>query len=88
MVVRTKFYVSEIKQAKNNYGSQEGDLLTTVKLNAVTGTSEENRNFFRFTPTGSIDLGLVAPSVVAEFHIGQEFYVEFIPIAHEGVTAP
>lgn len=80
MVVRAKFYVSEVKQSKwNSYGNAEGELLTTIKLNPVTGNSEENKQFFRWSPAGSIDLGTVNPAVVEQFHIGDEFYVDFTP---------
>ena len=78
-MVRAKFYVSEVKQSRNHYGSQEGELLTTIKLVPVTGTSNENKAFFRWTPSGTIDLGTVNPAVVANFHIGDEFYVDFTP---------
>lgn len=79
MSVRAKFYVSEVKQSRNHYGSQEGELLTTIKLQPVTGTSEENKAFFRWTPAGTIDLGTINPAVVEQFHVGDEFYVDFTP---------
>lgn len=83
MTVRAKFYVSEVKQSKNSWGGTEGDLLTTIKLAPVSGTSDENKAFFRWTPTGSIDLGTVNPDVVAQMHIGDEFYVDFTPAVRE-----
>lgn len=83
MTVRAKFYVSEVKQSRNHYGGQEGELLTTIKLQAVTGNTEENRQFFRWTPAASIDLGTVNPSVVEQFHIGEEFYVDFTPASEK-----
>lgn len=79
MAVRAKFYVSEVKQTRNNYGGKEGELLTTIKLQAVTGTNDENKAFFRWTPSGSIDLGTVNPTVVEQFRIGDEFYIDFTP---------
>lgn len=79
MAVRAKFYVSEVKQSKNNWGGKDGELLTTIKLMPVTGTSDENKQFFRWTPAGSIDLGTVNPAVVEQFRIGDEFYVDFTP---------
>ena len=78
MTVRAKFYVSEVKQSKNNYGGTDGELLTTIKLMPVTGNNEENKQFFRWTPSGSIDLGTVSPDVVKQFRIGDEFYIDFI----------
>lgn len=83
-MVRAKFYVSEVKQSRTNWGSQEGELLTTVKLQPVTGNSEENKSFFRWTPSGSIDLGTVNPAVVEQFHIGDEFYIDFTPAKTSG----
>ena len=79
MAVRAKFYVSEVKASKNNYGGKDGEVLTTIKLQPVSGTSEENKQFFRWTPAGSIDLGTVNPAVVEQFHIGDEFYIDFTP---------
>ena len=75
MSVRAKFYVSEVKQSR--YASQGGGILTTVKLLPVIGDSEENKAFFRWTPSGAIDLGTINPAVVEQFHIGDEFYVDF-----------
>ncbi len=83
MAVRAKFYVSEVKQSKNNWGGNDGELLTTIKLMPVTGNSEENKQFFRWTPAGSIDLGTVNPAVVEQFHIGDEFYIDFTPAKAE-----
>lgn len=79
MVVRAKFYVTEVKQSRNHWGGNEGELLTTIKLAPVNGLSEENKEFFRWTPAGSIDLGTVNPAVAAQMHIGNEFYVDFTP---------
>lgn len=80
MAVRAKFYVSEVKQSRSNYSGVEGEILTTIKLASVNATSEENKQFFRWTPAGSIDLGTVNPAVVEQMHIGDEFYVDFTPV--------
>ena len=74
MTVRAKFYVSEVKQSR-----YMNDIMTTIRLSAVTGNSEENKEFFRWSPTGTIDLGTVNPAVVEQMHIGDEFYVDFTP---------
>lgn len=83
MSVRAKFYVSEVKQSRNYYGGNDSGLITTIKLQPVTGNSEENKAFFRWTPAGSIDLGTVNPAVVEQFHIGDEFYIDFTPATPE-----
>ncbi|HEV2237558.1 MAG TPA: hypothetical protein VGR57_12920 [Ktedonobacterales bacterium] len=82
MAVRAKFYVSEVKQSRyhGSSGGSAPELLTTIKLAPVNANSEENKQFFRWTPAGSIDFGTVNPAVVAQMHIGDEFYVDFTPV--------
>ena len=75
MSVRAKFYVSEVKQSL--YQSQQSGTITTIKLMPVTSGSDENKEFYRWSPSGSIDLGTVNPAVVEQFHIGDEFYIDF-----------
>jgi hypothetical protein len=77
MTVRAKFYVSEVKESL--YQSQNSGTLTTIKLMPVVSGSEENKQFYRWSPSGSIDLGTVNPAVVEQFHIGDEFYIDFTP---------
>lgn len=75
MSVRAKFYVSEVKQSL--YHSQQSGTITTIKLMPVVSGSDENKEFYRWSPSGSIDLGTVNPAVVEQFHIGDEFYIDF-----------
>jgi hypothetical protein len=79
MSVRAKFYVTSVTQTKNNYGGTDGEILSTIKLAPVSGGSDENKEFFRWSPAGTIDLGTVNPKVVEQMHIGDEFYVDFTP---------
>lgn len=72
--VRAKFFVRAKEQTK--WGSQ-AEVVTTIKLNAVADGSEENKNFFKYTPTGTIDLGVVNNSLADNFSIGDYFYVDF-----------
>lgn len=46
-----------------------------VKLIPVVGGSEENENFFKWTPYGAIELGTINPNV--EFTPGKKYYVDF-----------
>lgn len=50
-----------------------------VVLRAVTGGSEENEQFFRWTPAGELDLQVVRPEIVDQFQVGQEFYLDLTP---------
>jgi len=51
-----------------------------IVLNPVTATNEENSKFFKWTPSGSIDLGIVNQDTIGNFIPGNEYYVDFIPV--------
>lgn len=70
MNVRAKFVVTEVAQTVA--GSR-------IRMSPVTGTSEENKSFFKWTPSGQLDMGIVAPETAAVFTPGAEFYVDFTP---------
>lgn len=52
-----------------------------VKLSPVVSGSEENKEFFSYTPGGEISLflGDKATSAFASFEQGKEYYVDFTP---------
>lgn len=68
MSVRAKFTVTEV--ALTTAGSR-------VRMMPVTGTSDENKSFFKWTPSGQLDMGIVAPETAAAFVPGKEYYVDF-----------
>lgn len=68
--VRAKFKVS---------GKTAGDEGGNVNLEAVTDGSEENKKFFRWTPSGRISLGTVNQAAFDAFEDGKEYYVDFSP---------
>ena len=49
----------------------------TIKLAPVTGTSEENKRFYQYTPSGGVDLQIVRGDAAAAFSVGAEYYVDF-----------
>lgn len=71
MTTRAKFVVQSRTEIQSGY---------TIILKAVTGTSEENASFFKFTPNGTLDLGLVQPDTAAAFIPGTEFYLDFTAV--------
>lgn len=75
MKVRAKFTVTEKAQRK----SYNGEVTTTVKMSPVTSGSDENKEFYHYTPNGNIDLGTINPQVVDSFDLGKEYYVDFTP---------
>jgi hypothetical protein len=71
MTVRAKFKVSNI--------SEQTGGLKTVTLQPVCGNSPENDNFFKWTPSGTIQIGTINEAASKQFNIDQEFYVDFTP---------
>lgn len=75
MTVRAKFFVCRVGQTVYGGGKPQ----TEIELQAVGGGSEENKQFFQYTPSGNIKLGVLNEAAAAQFSIGQEFYVDFTP---------
>ena len=71
MTVRAKFKCTQITETEGG--------LKTVKLMPVSSGSEENKQFFKYTPAGSIDLSTVNPEAAAQFVPGREYFVDFTP---------
>lgn len=72
MPVRAKFCVNSYETSL-----QQGVELRSIKLAAVYQGSEENKQFFRYTPNGQIQIGLLNPDTWAQFPLGAEVYVDF-----------
>ena len=68
MKVRAKFKVKELTQTE--YGER-------IKLEPVIGGSPENESFFKWTPSGVIEMGTINTDAAKEFEVGKEFYVDF-----------
>jgi hypothetical protein len=60
----------------NQPGAQE---IRTVKLSVVYGDSEENKKFFKWTPSGTIQIGLLNKEAWSQFPLGAEVHVDFTP---------
>lgn len=71
MTVRAKFKVQSLTDA--------GDGMKSIVLQPVIGDNPENKEFFKWTPSGQISLGVLNPSAAEQFEIGKEFYVDFTP---------
>ncbi len=68
MSVRAKFVVNEKKV--------EGDNASINMLPVYSG-SEENKDFFRYTPAGAISLSIVNLKAADQFIVGKSYYVDF-----------
>ena len=72
MSVRAKFTVSMVDE-KNK----------AVYLAPVTSGSDENAEFYKWTPGGHILLQTVNEDALAQFANGKEFYVDFTSATEE-----
>ncbi len=71
MTVRAKFKVTHISPR-----SEEGSV-SSITLAPVYGDSPENKDFFKWTPSGAITLGTINPTAAAAFELDKEYYVDF-----------
>jgi hypothetical protein len=47
---------------------------TVIKLSPVMNGSDENKEFYKYSPSGSIEFGTVNEGAAAQFDIGKEYY--------------
>jgi hypothetical protein len=74
MSVRAKFKCIENRDT--------GDNGANIRLEAVYGNGDpnhENSQFFKWTPSGTVNMGVVNASAAAQFEVGKEYYVDFTP---------
>ena len=67
-MVRAKFQVVSITEFVSG---------KKVNLTAVNSGSEENKQFFKWTPNAMIELQTVNEEASKQFEIGKEYYVDF-----------
>lgn len=73
MTVRAKFKVDRIEDESNGEGKR-------VWLSAVTTGSVENAEFFRYTPSATLQMAIVNAAASEQFKVGGEVYVDFTPV--------
>jgi len=72
-MVRAKFRCHWKDEQKN----AEGEVLSaTIKLSPVSSGSEENKEFYKYTPGGEMNLYTVNPVVAAQIEVGKEYYID------------
>lgn len=72
MSVRAKFIVDSKTEHKDKYFS--------ITLKPVTCGSEENKEFYKWTPSGLITLDVINTKVSDQFEIGKEYYIDFTKV--------
>lgn len=48
-----------------------------IVLEAVYSGSPENREFFKYTPSGHITMDVVTSAAARQFKVGHDYYVDF-----------
>lgn len=69
-MVRAKFTVLEKAESANGF---------RIQLIPVVSGSEENKEFFKWTPSGSINIGTINAKAAEQFIPGKSYYVDFTP---------
>lgn len=77
-MVRAKYTVSAKEEVWGGFGSTEP--LVTVKMNPVITGSEENKQFFKYTPSGEVRLGTINKKAADYFELGKEYYLDFTKV--------
>ena len=69
MSVRAKFKCLSVTETEGG--------LKTARLQPVHIGSPENAEFFKYTPSGSIELSVMNPAAAVHFVPGKSFYIDF-----------
>ena len=78
--VIAKFRLAEMTTKIEDYfedGKMNSKKLVTLIFYPVITGSEENKKFWRYTPSGKIELGTVNQEAVNQFELRKEYYVTF-----------
>lgn len=74
-MIRCKFIASKKTEVATTTGNE-----FQVEMTAVTDGSEENQEFFKYTPSGKIKLGVLEPKQADKFIVGDEYYLDITPV--------
>lgn len=78
---RAKFKCNSVTKQEGWGGAK---FVYNAKFFVVTGNSDENKQFFASTPTGTIEIGTVREDF---FEPGEEYYVDFTKVIKDDVKA-
>lgn len=76
MGVRAKFYCASKTEQSSPGSTQKQE---SVILQPVINGSEENKQFYQYTPSGKLELSIMNPTAASQFQVGKEYYVDFTP---------
>jgi len=72
MKVRAKFYCHSMTKTT----SSPEPFIYNYRFSAVTSGSDENKKFWKWTPSGMIELSSIRDDI---FEVGKEYYLDFTP---------
>jgi hypothetical protein len=78
MSVRAKFKVDAKREFMS--GSEK---IVSIEMSPVYKSGDpnsENSQFFKWTPTGKIEIGCARAEVADKFELGKEYYIDFTPV--------
>jgi hypothetical protein len=73
MSVRAKFVVVSVSSVQHHRCEKQ----ESVEMQPVIGSSEENKSWSKYTPSGSLKMTITNPEAMAQFELGKEFYLDF-----------
>lgn len=68
-MIRAKFKCTSVTKFEG--GSEE------VALAAVTAGSDENKQWAKWTPSGSLKMHITADGAIGKFEAGKEYFLDF-----------
>lgn len=72
MTVRCKFKCYSIEHTEVGAAN--------LKFRAVTSGSDENKQFFKWTPSGELSVATVNTEAAAQFEPGKEYYLDITAV--------
>lgn len=79
MTVRAKFWCCDIN---NHHTGNASQVYTEVKMAPVYNNQDgnpANSDWSKYTPQGSIVLGITNPDAISQFTLGEKYYIDISP---------
>lgn len=73
-MVRAKFECTHKVQDVNGW---------MITFKPVTSGSAENEKFYKYTPSGGLDIGTINDDAADQFEVGKEYYLDISPASDE-----
>jgi hypothetical protein len=74
MSVKAKFVCNTVSKHKFN---KQDTGHATVTLTPVTSGSDENKEFWQYTPSGKLEMNILNEAAEKYFEVGEEYYLTF-----------